>query len=151
MHEIVYVSDETVLKAWSKWSHVVSWELQKLKQVIIEHVIYQSSRDAINKMNVKVDETWENPKPIHHLNEDPKQALNEDGEERLNRSTWRPHVKHELQYLILLFFKDAFIWSNVTAKTFIMLQKIYFSNKCCSLNFLFIKESWKIKCIKVST
>ncbi len=34
---------------------------------------------------------------------------------------------------------------------YIMLQKIYISNKCCSFElFLFIKESWK-KCIMVST
>ncbi len=34
--------------------------------------------------------------------------------------------------IILLFSQDAFIWSEVTVKTFIMLQNISKSNKCCS-------------------
>ncbi len=56
-----------------------------------------------------------------------------------------------LKKLILLLSKDALNWSKVTGKTFIMLQKlISISNKCC-FNFLFIKESWKIKYITVYT
>ncbi len=45
-----------------------------------------------------------------------------------------------------LFIKDACNWSKVTVKTFIMLQI-----NAVLLNFLFICESWKIKCITVST
>ncbi len=40
--------------------------------------------------------------------------------------------------LILLFIKEALNWSKVTAKTFIMLEKISISNKCCSFEL-----SWK--------
>ncbi len=46
---------------------------------------------------------------------------------------------------ILLFIKDALNWSKVTVKTFIVSQNISISNKCCYF------ESWKIKCITVST
>ncbi len=35
--------------------------------------------------------------------------------------------------LKLLFSKDAYNWSEMTVKTFIMLLKIYISNKCCSV------------------
>ncbi len=34
--------------------------------------------------------------------------------------------------VIPLFSKHAFNWSKVTVKTFIMLQKIFILNKCCS-------------------
>ncbi len=37
---------------------------------------------------------------------------------------------------------SALKWSKLTVNTFVMLQKIYISNKWCS-NFLFITESWK--------
>ncbi len=37
--------------------------------------------------------------------------------------------------VILLFNKDALYESKVTVNTFIMLQKIYISNKCCSFVF----------------
>ncbi len=55
---------------------------------------------------------------------------------------------HFLKKVILLFIKNALNWSKVT---FIMLQKILFKINAVLLNFLFIKESWKIKCITVST
>ncbi len=42
----------------------------------------------------------------------------------------------------LVLTKSPFIWFKNTVK-YTMLQKIYISNKCCSLNFLFIKKSWK--------
>ncbi len=46
--------------------------------------------------------------------------------------------------LILSFSKDAFNYLKVTAKAITMVLNISISNKCCSLNFLFvIKESWK--------
>ncbi len=51
------------------------------------------------------------------------------------------HLLLDLEKLYILFNKNA---SKVTVKTFIMLQKII-------LNFLFICESWKIKCVTVST
>ncbi len=38
----------------------------------------------------------------------------------------------KLSKLILLFSKDALNWSKVMIKTFIMLQIIYISDKCCS-------------------
>ena len=47
--------------------------------------------------------------------------------------------------------KDALNWSKVTVKTFIMLQKILFQINAVLLNFLFIKESWEIKCVTDST
>ncbi len=45
--------------------------------------------------------------------------------------------------LMLLFSKDTTNWSKVTVKTFIMLEKIYISNKCYSFELLLIKESLK--------
>ncbi len=50
-----------------------------------------------------------------------------------------------------VFCKDALNWSKVTVKTFIMLQKFLFQINAVLLNFLFIKVSWKIKCITVYT
>ncbi len=38
----------------------------------------------------------------------------------------------KLLKLILLFSKDALNWSNLMIKTFMMLQNIYISDKCCS-------------------
>ncbi len=43
--------------------------------------------------------------------------------------------------ILLLFGNDAFNWSKVTAKTFIMVQKILFQINADLLSFLFIKES----------
>ncbi len=45
---------------------------------------------------------------------------------------------------MLLFISDAFNWSKVMVKRFIMLQVILFQIGAVVLNFLFIKESWKI-------
>ncbi len=42
---------------------------------------------------------------------------------------------------LLLFSKDALNWSEGTVKTFIMLQKKYFSNKCC----LSLKTFYSVK------
>ncbi len=36
--------------------------------------------------------------------------------------------------LVILFSEDAFNWSKVTVKTFVMLQKISISNKCIQNN-----------------
>ncbi len=52
---------------------------------------------------------------------------------------------------MFLFSKNALNWLKVTVKTFIMLQKISISNKCCSFELSIHCESWKIKCITVST
>ncbi len=41
------------------------------------------------------------------------------------------HVLRIFKEIILLFSKDALRWSKVTVKTFIMLQNIYISKKCC--------------------
>jgi len=48
-----------------------------------------------------------------------------------------------LKKLIILFSKKALKWSNLTVKTFTMLQKTYI--KAVLLNFVFIKEFWKKK------
>jgi len=49
--------------------------------------------------------------------------------------------------ILLLISKGAFKWSEVTVKTFIMLQTILFQINAVLLTLLFISQSWEIKCM----
>ncbi len=49
-----------------------------------------------------------------------------------------------LKKLILLFSKDALNWSKVTIKGIYNIKKISIQINNVLLNFLFVKESWKI-------
>ncbi len=52
-----------------------------------------------------------------------------------------------LKEIIILFSKDAFNWSKVTVKTFILLQKIYIQIVLFSWTF-YSSKSWKKKVLQ---
>ncbi len=61
---------------------------------------------------------------------------------------WAVKMWKKSKKLILLFIKDALKWEKVTVKTFIMLQKISISNKCCSFELSI--HLWILKKLNVS-
>ncbi len=102
------LSDETVPKAWSKWSHGVKLRAAEVKAGhywtcdLSKQQRYKSTRWTWSGWNMRKSQTY----PSSEWRS--KQTLNKDGEERLNRSTWRPHetwsTVQSMWILILLFF-----------------------------------------------
>ncbi len=46
------------------------------------------------------------------------------------------NIHSNVLFLLVLFSKDTFNWSKMTVNTFIIVQKISISNKCCSFKLL---------------